>query len=232
MILVGGQGSRLRSVVADRPKPLAEVDGRPFLTYLFDQLLTAGLSDVVLCVGYRGAQVRETFGDSYGHLRLKYSEESTPLGTGGAVRAALPLSAEDPLFVLNGDSFFDLDFSALAEQYRSCAASAVLALAHVDNTERFGRVTLDALDRIQSFEEKGVHRGKGWINAGVYLLSHSLLQAMPTETVVSLERDCFPHWIGAGLYGLRGAGKFLDIGTPESYATAVDFFAPQRKVAP
>src|SRR5437899_2628493 len=104
-ILVGGLGTRLRGIVADRPKVLAEVRGRPFLAYLLDQLVASGFQDVVLCTGYRSEQVKEVFGDGYGPLRIVYSEETVPLGTAGALRLALPLLQSETILVMNGDSF-------------------------------------------------------------------------------------------------------------------------------
>ncbi|MEK9148068.1 MAG: sugar phosphate nucleotidyltransferase, partial [Patescibacteria group bacterium] len=108
-ILAGGLGTRLRSVLADKPKVLAEIYGRPFLSYLLDQLNDAGVRRVVLLIGYRGDEIRNVFGDYYKNLKIRYSEESSPLGTGGAVRLALPILDSDPAFIMNGDSFCDAD---------------------------------------------------------------------------------------------------------------------------
>src|SRR3989338_6029269 len=104
-ILAGGLGTRLRSVIADRPKVLAEVRGRPFLTYIFDQLIAASIKYAVLCTGYLGEKVCDRFGDSYGSLRLAYSQEPSPRGTAGALRLALPLFKSDSVLVMNGDSY-------------------------------------------------------------------------------------------------------------------------------
>lgn len=228
LILAGGLGTRLRSVVSQRPKVLAETCGRPFLSRLLDQLTAVGVAEAVLCTGYLGEQVEATFGNSYHGLRLVYSRETTPLGTGGALREALPLAACDPLLVMNGDSYFQVDLPAYWAYHHAHAARATLALARVPDTQRFGRVTVAEDGRVLAFEEKGSRGGPGWINAGIYLLARERLAAIPPQGAVSLERQCFPAWIGAGLYGYAAEGEFLDIGTPESYAAATEFFSSSR----
>ncbi len=229
VILAGGLGTRLRPVVADRPKVLAPVLGRPFLAYLLDQVATAGLRDVVLCTGYLGEEVRIAFGDAHGHVRLAYSRESSPLGTAGALRAALPLVSTDTMLVLNGDSYCEADFRALEAFHRASGAVATIGLVQVADTRRYGRVQTDAAGRVLGFEEKGTAAGPGWINAGLYLLERRLVQSIPAKGPVSLEREVFPAWIGRGLHGHRSEGRFIDIGTPESYAAAEAFFADRER---
>ena len=224
VILAGGLGTRLRSVVADRPKVMAEIHGRPFLAYLFDQLVAAGLSHVVVCTGYLGTQVNSCFGDSYGPLRISYSQELSPLGTGGALRLALPLLESNPVLVLNGDSFCDADLMGFSSWHLERRATASLVLTEMSNTERFGRVRVDAAGAVTGFAEKSNASGPGWINAGIYLLDRQLLEMIPADGPVSLEREIFPGWIGRGLCGYESAGRFLDIGTPESLAAAAEFF--------
>ena len=234
-ILAGGLGTRLRSVVADGPKVLAEVRGRPFLAYLLRQLVATGVRYVVLCTGYLGEQVQATFGDSYGPLRLVYSQESSPLGTAGAIRLALPLfkpglneaNISDSVLVMNGDSFCEANLRAFWAWHCARGADATLLLTHVPDTKRYGRVLVDDDGFVLNFDEKGHKGGPGWINAGIYLLNHRLLLTIPASGAVSLEREMFPDWIGRGLYGYRSQGRFLDIGTPESYAEALQFFAQE-----
>jgi NDP-sugar pyrophosphorylase family protein len=223
-ILAGGLGTRLRGVVADRPKVLAEVRGRPFLAFLLDQLRAAGVGRAVLCTGYRGEQVRAAFGDRHGSLDLAYSQEPLPLGTGGALRRALPLLPSDPILVLNGDSFCDADLEGFWNWHLSQRAAASLLLVRVPDTARYGRVQVQEDGRVLRFEEKADAGGPGWINAGIYLLRRSLVLEVPQGCTVSLERELFPAWIGRGLCGHASAGRFLDIGTPESYALAEQFF--------
>ncbi|MBI4551835.1 MAG: nucleotidyltransferase family protein [Candidatus Latescibacteria bacterium] len=225
-ILAGGLGTRLRTVVADRPKVLAEVHGRPFVTYLLDQLIVAGVRDVVMCTGYRGEQVRARLGDAYGALRLAYSQESFPLGTAGALRLALPLVKSETVLVMNGDSWCDVNLRDAWAEHRARGASASLVVTEVEDTGRYGRVCLDAHGLVIRFEEKGA--GTGWINAGLYFLSRRLLGTIPAGRPVSLEREMFPRWIGQGVSGVRVNRRFLDIGTPESYSMAERFFAQEQ----
>jgi len=225
VILAGGLGTRLRSVVADRPKVLAEVRGRPFLVYLLDQLAGVGIRYVVLCTRYLGEQVQAAFGDAYGDLQIVYSQESSPMDTAGALRLALPLFKSDSILVMNGDSFCQVDLSAFWTWHREQSAMATLLVTEVSDTTRYGCVQLEPDGRVRSFSEKGEASGPGFINAGIYLLKQDLLRPIPTGRAVSLERDAFPSWIGQGLYGYRSEGRFLDIGTPEAYTAAEQFFS-------
>jgi len=228
-ILAGGLGTRLRSVVADRPKVLAEVHGRPFLNYLLDELVKVGIGSAVLCTGYMGDQVQAEFGPSYRSLKLAYSQESSPLGTAGALRLALPLLGSDSVLIMNGDSFCDTDFKAFWTWHSARRAAATLLLAEVSNTARYGRVLIDATGRVLRFEEKNGDSGPGWINAGIYLLKRQLLETIQANCPVSLEREIFPTWIGHGLHGYQCHGRFLDIGIPESFVSAEDFFPKTSK---
>ena len=228
VILAGGLGTRLRLVVADRPKVLAEVRGRPFLAYLLDQIATAGVGSVVLCTGHLGEQVRSAFGDGYGGLRLVYSQESSPLGTGGALRWAQPLFESDPVLVLNGDSFCDLDLEDFWHFHRLVDPVGALALKQVEDTRRYGRAIVQPDGAISGFAEKVDTDGPGWISTGIYLFSQMLLRSIPEDRPVSLEREVLPSWVGRGLYGYRSKGAFLDIGTPEAYAATGQFFASRR----
>jgi NDP-sugar pyrophosphorylase family protein len=226
-ILAGGLGTRLRSVVPDRPKALAKIGQKPFLAYLLNHLVNAGIQKAVLCVGYLGEQVRRAFGDAYGPLTLVYSQETSPLGTGGALRLALPLLDSDPVLVMNGDSFAAADLRAFWKWHKAMGVKATLLLAKQAETQRYGRVHMDAGGLILSFQEKGEQDGPGWINAGIYLMQRDLLQTIPERGAISLEQEIFPSWIHQGLLGYCGEGFFLDIGTPDDYAAAELLFQEQ-----
>ncbi|HOI72930.1 MAG TPA: nucleotidyltransferase family protein [Syntrophales bacterium] len=223
-ILVGGLGARLRSVVSDRPKVLADILGRPFLTYLLEQLRDAGVSRIVLCTGYRSDQVEAAFGPFFENVSLIYSREITPLGTAGAIKNAEAHIGTDCLLVMNGDSYIDLDLDDFLQWHDEKKASASILLARVEDTSRYGRVQADEEGCITGFEEKGAHDGPGWINAGVYLLRENFIQSIPSGLTVSMEKEMFPSWIGKGLYGYRSEGRFIDIGIPEDYLAAEQFF--------
>jgi NDP-sugar pyrophosphorylase family protein len=158
-------------------------------------------------------------------MQLAYSQEKAPLGTAGALRLALPQLHSNPVLVLNGDSYCKADLGGFLGFFRSRRANATVLLTEVPDTGRFGRVALNEEEQIIQFEEKGSAAGAGWINAGIYLLSQRLLRDIPTSGAVSLEREVFPAWVGRALYGWRGGGRFIDIGTPDSYAEAARFFA-------
>jgi NDP-sugar pyrophosphorylase family protein len=229
-ILAGGLGTRLRPTVADRPKVLAPVRGRPYLAFLLDQLAEAGLSEVVLLTGFQAEQVQTTFGDRYAGMRLVYSPEPSPLGTGGALRLGLPRFSYATALVLNGDSYCDVDLPSFYAFHCRHAAEVSLVSSRVADTSRFGKVHLAADGRILGFAEKQAAGGAGWINAGIYLLERSLIETISPDRPVSLERDLLPSWAGCRrVFGFSGGTRFLDIGTPESYQAADSFFAPPQK---
>ena len=223
-ILAGGFGTRLRSVVSDKPKVLAAVNGRPFISYLLDDLAHAGVKRVILCTGYRGEQVETELGAAYRGMELSYSLETSPLGTAGALRNALPLLPDDRLIVMNGDSYFETYLSVLSELHRKKGATCSMALAHVPDIARYGRVELDENQSVQHFIEKGEGQGPGTINAGIYLFERHVIDSIPPHREVSLERDVLPALIGDRFFGFSSTGRFIDIGTPESYREAEQFF--------
>jgi len=227
VILAGGLGTRLSGVVSDRPKPMAAVNGRPFLSYLFDQLIAAGVHNAILCTGHKGEQIQEAFGESHGSLALRYSREQQALGTGGALRLALPLIRSKNVLVENGDSFCGADFNEFGSWYVSRKLRAALLLVSAPESSRYGSVNVAPDGRILSFHEKGAKAGP-WINAGVYLMERDLFERIPKDRSYSLERDLFPSLIEEkALYGYSVKAAFLDIGVPEDYAAAGGFFAAQ-----
>lgn len=221
VILAGGLGTRLRSVVSDRPKPLAIVNGRPFITYLLDQLTDAGLQRVVLCTGYLGEQVVAALGSEWRSLELIYSQEQTPLGTGGAVRQAWTQLQSEVILVMNGDSYCEIDWAALWAQHQLHPQDSIMVVTQIPDVQRFGQVKLNSDGQIIQFEEKGRNSGPGWINAGIYLLPTSELQSMPVDQPSSLERSSLTALASQHrLWGHRSQGVFVDIGLPESYQHA------------
>jgi histidinol-phosphate phosphatase family protein len=203
---------------------IAGIDGRPFLTFLFEQLLAVGIRDAVLCTGYMGEQLRQTFGDAYHALGLRYSQEPASLGTAGALRLALPLVRSDTALVMNGDSYCDADLKAYWAWQQRRGQNALL-LAEVPDSSRYGCVQTQPDGRVLRFDEKGTASGPGWINAGIYLLKRRALEEIPIGRAVSIEREMFPKWIGGDLSGYRPKdARFLDIGVPDAYEQAPAFF--------
>jgi NDP-sugar pyrophosphorylase family protein len=225
MILAGGMGTRLRAAVADRPKVMALVLGRPFITFLLDRLAGAGIRNVVLCTGYRADHVKQELGNTYGPIRLVYSTEPAPLGTGGALALGATLCDSEHVLALNGDSYCSADLEHLWQRHLDRPARATIQLAHMPDTSRYGQVRVESDGHVAAFEEKRPNGGAGWINAGIYCLSRNVLERIAPATNVSIERDVFPSLIGHGLYAADGEAPLLDIGTPESYAQAAAFLA-------
>ena len=222
LILAGGLGTRLRGVVEDRPKALAEVAGQPFLAYLLDQLRMQSFHDVVLCVGHLGEQIQERFGDgSRWGLSIRYAWEQELLGTAGALKNAQPL-IEGPFLALNGDSYLDSDLRQLVAFHRRRRhiprLAGSLATVRVAETSAYGTLQLGPGGRLERFQEK-VAAASGWISAGVYVLEPQVLEAIPAGRPASLERETFPALLeqGCRLYGCPMEGFFVDIGTPQGY---------------
>ena len=224
VILAGGLGTRLRSVVADRPKILAPIAGKPFLSYLLDQLEKIHIRYAILCTGYLGDMVQESLGNKYKSIKLAYSHESVPLGTGGAVKFAKGLFKSDHILVMNGDSYCTADLNKFWEWHVKKESNATLLLTHVPDTGRYGQVTTAKNGLLEYFAEKGDEHGPGWINAGVYFLNCDFVSSIPSGRSLSLEKEIFPEWIGHNIYGYRSEGSFLDIGIPEDYKAAEEFF--------
>ena len=218
LILCGGLGTRLRDVVADRPKGLAEIRGQPFLDLLIGRLQRQGLRRFILCTGYRGEQIAARYAQR-ADAQFVVSLEDRPLGTGGAVRLAAAHLASDPFFVLNGDSYCEVDYAALQRFHEGKRATLSIVVAPPGEREDVGTVQLGGDGRIVSFSEKSGARAS--INGGVYLMRRSLIDALPAQTPLSLERDVFPEAVRrGGCYGFSVPGPVVDIGTPERYRAA------------
>lgn len=213
-VLCGGLGTRLRPVLSDRPKSMALVGGVPFLRLLLERVRSQGVDQVILGTGYMAEQIEDFFRDGRDlALRISYSREREPLGTGGALKLAEPMLS-DPVLVLNGDSFVEWSLAATLELFTRRDAVAVIVLQAVPDVARYGSVTIDADARVTEFVEKGSRAGAGLINAGVYLLRKEMVSALPAGRKVSLEKDVFPEQLNGKVYGLVSAGLFIDIGIP------------------
>ena len=223
VVLAGGKGTRLRSVVSDLPKCMAPVAGRPFLAWLLDDLREAGFDHIILSLGYKHEAVEAWVATRPDRDSITCVVEEEPLGTGGGVRLALRQAREDAVFILNGDTFFGVDYPAMQAFHRQSGAQATLALKPLRDFDRYGEVTLDGEGRITAFREKRPC-AEGLINGGVYLLQRDALAEMPER--FSLEKDYFePQAESAGLAGFRSEGYFIDIGIPADYARAQRDFA-------
>lgn len=223
IVLVGGLGTRLRAVVSDVPKPLAPVAGRPFLAWLLDHLAESGLRHVVLAAGYLAERVVDSIGREWRGIRVDYSVESAPLGTGGAVRQACSMLRGSAVHVLNGDTFLRYDLHALEQATRHAGADLGIALAHVDDVARYGAVVRDGT-RITGFREKG-ESGSGYINAGSYYLTPGAIRALPEKPAFSFETQVLAPLTADGrVCGFDATSGFIDIGVPEDYLRAQSLF--------
>lgn len=218
IVIAGGFGTRLRQVVPDLPKPMAPIAGRPFLEILLSTLAKKGFTRVVLSLGFMAEKIIAHFGDRYAGMELVYEVEQQPLGTGGAIRAALVRCESDHVFVFNGDTFLDLEVDELENLWQARHHS-VIVVREVPDTARFGRVEMLG-GRVSAFREKGVF-GKGLINAGCYVLPQGALDAFPRGQKFSLETEYLAKELNHIHFdGFVTSGRFIDIGVPEDYARA------------
>jgi D-glycero-alpha-D-manno-heptose 1-phosphate guanylyltransferase len=229
VVLAGGLGTRLRPLSDDCPKSMMEINHRPFLEYLLDQIRFWGGKTAILCTGYLGDRIYSRFGHSYRGIRLVYSRERSPMGTGGALRLAFRLITSKTVLVVNGDSYCAANLGAFLEWHLLKAAPATVLLVKNGDARRFGRVEVGENGVIGKFEEKTGPEEEGWINAGMYLFQRDLLSSIPADRPVSLEKEMFPLWSGQGLFGFQCEGEFIDIGVPESYVSAKQFFSGNHR---
>ena len=224
IVLAGGLGTRLRGVVDDVPKPMAPVQGRPFLALVLDQLVATGFKTVIFAVGYRHEAIRSYFGDDYRGLALRYSVEREPLGTGGAIRLACEQATARDVFVLNGDTYLELDFRAMLGAHAAARAELSMAICHVPDIARYGALEVDD-GVVQGFLEKG-RSGAGWINAGTYVLGPDLRARLLPQGAFSFEHDLLEPEVGSiRPFAFRASGLFIDIGIPEDYARIQQVFS-------
>lgn len=214
IVLAGGLGTRLAGRLNGVPKPMAPVAGRPFLEILLNQLERAGCARAILSVGHLHEVIERHFGTSFRGMRIDYAIEHAPLGTGGAIRAALREAAEKSILVLNGDTFLDADYAAMMRFHQEEAAGLTIAIAHRADIARYGGVMVSH-GRITGFQEKG-RSGAGWINAGAYAMDKEMPWPAHLKEKFSFETDFLAPEIAAlapAAYQVNGF--FLDIGVPE-----------------
>jgi NDP-sugar pyrophosphorylase family protein len=232
LLLVGGMGTRLRSVLSSKPKPLAPLGEISFLELLILQLRAQGIRRMVMCTGFLADQIEEKFGNgSKWDVAIEYSRETESLGTAGAIKFAEPYVAKTSQFmVMNGDSFLELDLQQLIRFHMECGGVASIAVRRVADAARYGTVHVDEHLRVVRFSEKMGIREPGLINGGVYVFNRDVVYAIP-DGPSSLEKDVLPHLLKRGVFALEQNGMFIDIGTPEDYARAQALCASLTKAA-
>lgn len=222
IILVGGYGKRLSHIISDVPKPMAPVNGRPFLEYILDELIDQGITKVTLAVGYKREIIENYFKNEYKGIKVIYSIEDTPLFTGGAIKKALSKCNNDHIFIINGDTFFKVNLKDMQDYHIQHCADITVAKKLMHNFDRYG--TVECLNkRIIKFHEKKLTES-GYINGGVYLLKKDVLACIKNQQF-SFELDIMGKMLtDLNIYAYKSKGYFIDIGIPEDYHKAqVDF---------
>jgi NDP-sugar pyrophosphorylase family protein len=222
-ILAGGLGTRIRSLFPDCPKPLIPFHGKPFLQWQIELLAKQGFQEFVLCIGYLSEQIVEQFGDgsSLG-VKIEYSIESTPLGTGGALKYAAK-SIDNTIILLNGDTYLNTNYVELVKRHQELVKQAQaigsMSLVYRQDTDRYGSVTLTETSQLAQFHARSPDLAPGLVNAGAYIFEPQILDFIPPNQQTSLEADIFPQIIKnhQNLYGVSIEGTFIDMGTIDGY---------------
>lgn len=216
IILTGGKGTRLRSKIKDIPKTMAEVNGKPFLEWTLEWLSKFNVKNVILAVGYKKEYIKEHFGDKYQNIKIIYSEEDEPLGTGGAIKKALMRSSEKNVIAMNGDVFARVDLEKIFEQHVKSDSIMTIAIKEMYNFDRFGVVKFEN-DRITKFEEKK-YVEKGFMNTGVYVINRNIFDNKINQDSFSIENDYLNKYVASDkISPFIYDGQFVDIGIPEDY---------------
>jgi D-glycero-alpha-D-manno-heptose 1-phosphate guanylyltransferase len=225
IILAGGFGTRLQSVVSDLPKSMAPVNGKPFLEYVFDYLELYSVKKVILAVGYKHEAIEEHFKKRFKYINVSYSVEEEPLGTGGAIKKAFSQVEGKQAIVMNGDTMYRVNLGKLYDFQLIHKSKMTIALREVKDTSRYGTVILNERAQITDFVEKGQATGPGLINGGLYAINKEFLESLELPEKFSMEKDCFEaiHKKQV-LFGMKCNQFFLDIGIPEDYNKAQDEF--------
>jgi NDP-sugar pyrophosphorylase family protein len=234
ILLCGGAGLRLRSVIANAPKAMAQISGRPFLELLLRQLRRYRFERAILAVGYGQDMIRSQFGERAFGLELKYSVEPSPLGTGGAVRNAAQMVASEAVLVMNGDSYTDVDLGGVALRHHETTTDVSMVVVPAAGRSDYGSVFVDGNGVVIRFAEKPKDCNAPYINAGIYVLSRPILRSIQPNIQLSLEKDLIPRWIQDGVLikALIHPGACVDIGTPDRYKLAQQLLASAESEAP
>lgn len=226
IILAGGFGTRLKSVVTDLPKPMAPINGEPFLNYQFKYLKHFGIKTIIISTGYLSEKIKDFYKNEFIGLEILYSHEAAPLGTGGGIRLAIEKCEDKQALVLNGDSFFEVNLHQFYDLHIQQQSEISLALRHIEDASRYGMVERGESNRIISFKEKSQLNQSGTINGGVYILNKKLYLENTAGLInFSIEKYFFEKQLNNLLIkGFEFKGYFIDIGIPEEYTKAQNDF--------
>jgi D-glycero-alpha-D-manno-heptose 1-phosphate guanylyltransferase len=220
IILAGGFGTRLSTIVKDVPKPMAPINNKPFLQYILDYCVQQGVARVILSVGYKKEIIQEYFRSRYKSLTIDYCEELEPLGTGGAIKKALSMTHESNVFIVNGDSMFSIDYNKFYHDHQNAGTSLSIALRYVSDTSRYGAVRTNDKNIITEFLEKKTGQN-GTINGGVYCISNTFFNSLNLPDKFSFEKDVMERYVSKiDIAAFCYEGYFIDIGVPEDFHKA------------
>lgn len=224
IILAGGFGTRLQSVVNDVPKSMAEVAGKPFLEYLLNYAVEQQFDHIVLSLGYKAEVITQWIDSHECPLKLSFVIEETPLGTGGGIKLAMQKTSSQNVFIFNGDTFFDVDCSGFQSFHESTKSDLSIALKPMTNFDRYGSVTINENKRIVAFNEKQ-YRKQGLINGGIYLINSNIFKKLNLPDKFSFEKDIMEAQLdNLNIFGFEQDHYFIDIGIPSDFEKAnIDF---------
>ena len=231
IILAGGFGTRLQPVVKDVPKPMADINGKPFLAYLLQYLQEYGFTDCCISVGYLQEKIIAYFGDNFLKMNVSYATEDKPLGTGGAIINSLKhCKKSQPIVVLNGDTFLQIDYKKLLEFHREKKSQLTMVLRKMHDCSRYGSVEVDQNNRVTSFKEKSTSGREGLINGGIYVVDPEIFHQFNLSEQFSFEQDFLVKFLPElQPYGFIADDYFIDIGIPQDYKKAQEDFFKKLK---
>ena len=221
VILAGGFGTRLKSLVKEVPKSMALINGKPFLEFQLNYLLKFGINKIVFSVGYKNEFIQSYFGSRFKTIAISYAIENEPLGTGGGIKNALKNIEGNEAYVLNGDTMFEVDLLEYYNFHKKKDSKLSLSLRFLEDVSRFGSVETDSENRITGFYEKNFVKSSGYINGGIYIINRCFYENLNLGTKFSIEHDCFEKiYKTEKLFGFRCDDYFLDIGIPDDFNKA------------
>lgn len=220
VILCGGEGKRLKSIVKDRPKPMAVFRGRPFLNILIDYVARYGFRRFILCAGYKGEIVERYYKNKKNRLKISVLREDKPLGTAGAIKNARGKIKSTPFLAMNGDSICRLDLHRFINFHKNRKADFSITLVKAKESEGYGVVKVENSGKIASFNEKSKAKRGDFVNAGIYLFEKRIFSLIKSDKKSSLEYDVFPKLITKRFFGYITDARLMDIGTPDRYTRA------------
>lgn len=232
IILAGGQGTRLQSVVSEVPKPMAPIQGIPFLNFIFDELQFYGIQKIYLAIGYLPEVITACYGKWYKNMEIEYIIEETPLGTGGAIKQAIAKTKSSNILIVNGDTLFKINLHDYFKYHNEYEASLTVALKDQEKADRYGTVILNEQNQITSFQEKK-ENSSGWINGGIYLINKEKINFNQLPNVFSFEKEVLEkEYQNKTLYGYKSSAYFIDIGIPSDFEKAQHELIPTIKSFP